>query len=302
MNLILLVSASLVSATTLIYPALGETFTELSGVYNIGLEGIMLISASTSFVGTAYSGSVIAGLVIGIVTGMLAGFIQGIFAVNFRADQIVFGLGIILLGPFLSPVLKDTFALTTNQVPTFPLLDATNLPYPLSVLLNQNALTFASIGLVFLLWYALFKTKFGLAIRAVGEDPRVAASVGINVGRARYLCSILGSAIAAVGGVFVVLGLTGSWAGDVTAGRGFIAIAMVRVGLYRPVPILIACLLFGFVDAAQLTLQVSASGFPHQFLQMAPYLMGIVALIISGRFKVFGGPASLGRPYEKEQR
>jgi len=301
-NLILLVSASLVSATTLIYPALGETFTELSGVYNIGLECIMLISASTSFVATAYSGSVIAGLVIGIVTGMLAGFIQGIFAVNFRADQIVFGLGIILLGPFLSPVLKDTFALTTNQVPTFPLLDATNLPYPLSVLLNQNALTFASIGLVFLLWYALFKTKFGLAIRAVGEDPRVAASVGINVGRARYLCSILGSAIAAVGGVFVVLGLTGSWAGDVTAGRGFIAIAMVRVGLYRPVPILIACLLFGFVDAAQLTLQVSASGFPHQFLQMAPYLMGIVALIISGRFKVFGGPASLGRPYEKEQR
>lgn len=302
MNVAILLGAALVSATTLAYPSLGEALTEFSGVYNVGLEGIMLIAATTSYIAVVYTGNVYIGLLVGIGTGALIGLIQAVFAVNLKADQIVFGLGLILLGPFLGPVLKEGFAGTTNLVPAFPAIETGPLPYGLDVILRQNALTFAAMALAVVLWYLLFRTKFGLGLRAVGEDPHVAESVGINVTLVRYLCSILGCAIAAVGGVFVVLGLTGAWAGDVTAGRGFIAIAMVRVGLYRPSLIYGVSLLFGFIDSLQLALQVSASGLPYQFLQMAPYLMGVVALAISGKFKVFGGPAGLGRPYEKEQR
>ncbi len=299
-----LMIATLAAGVSISYPALGETFTERSGVYNIGLEGIMLISAATSFIAALFTENPLIGLAAGLLTGALIGAIQALFAVNFSADQVVFGLGVILLGPFLSTFLAST-ALQSGlrQAPVFLPLDATSLPYPLNFILRQNALLYALIPIVLVMWFVLSKTKFGLAVRSVGENPHVAASSGINVTLFRYLCSIVGSAIAAVGGTYVVLGLNGLWSDNITGGRGFIAIAMVRVGLFRPIWVAVFSILFGLVDSFQLYLAaVLGPSFPHQFLSMTPYLVGILVLLISTRYKTFTEPAALGKPYTREQQ
>lgn len=299
-----LLAATLTVGVIISYPSLGEAFSELSGVYNLGLEGIMLISAATSFIGALFTGNVAVGLLVGIMTGVLLGAVQALFAVHIGADQVVFGLGIILLGPFLSTFLASS-ALKSGlrQAPIFPPLDTTGFPYPLNFILRQNALFFILFILAFVLWFLLFKTRFGLALRSVGENAHVAASAGINVSLVRYVSSIIGSTIAAIGGTFVILGLNGLWSDNITGGRGFIAIAIVRVGLFKPILILVFSLLFGLVDSFQLyQAAVLGPSFPHQFLSMAPFLIGIFALLISTRFKIFSEPTALGTPYIKEQR
>jgi simple sugar transport system permease protein len=296
--------ATITAGVSIAYPALGGTLTELSGVYNIGLEGIMLISAATSFIAALFTGNVFIGLSVGLLTGGLIGAIQALFAVNFRADQVVFGLGIIILGPFLSTFLAST-ALQSGlrQAPILESLNTSGFPYPFNLILSQNALVYSLIPLVIVLWYVLYKTKLGLAIRSVGENPHVAASSGLNVTLLRYTCSILGCAIAAMGGTFVVLGLSGLWADNVTGGRGFIAIAMIRVGLFKPIWVAIVCILFGLVDSLQLYFSaILGPSFPYQFLGMAPYALGIVVLSVSMVRRTFAEPASLGKPYSREGR
>jgi simple sugar transport system permease protein len=303
-DIAIVLASVIVSAVAVLYPALGEAFSELSGVYNIGLEGIMLICAALSFLGVRYFQSLWLGIVIGVGGGVLIGLIQALFAVRIRADQIVFGLGIIIMGQFLSSFLSGLAIQQTGRfgVETLPVLGTQNLPYPLNVILRQNALVYFSLALVLALWVLLFKTKFGLAVKSVGEDPYVAASAGVKVELIRYVSVIAGCAIASLGGIFVILGLTGTWSDGITGGNGFIAIAMVRVGHFRPLPILATCLLYGGVVSLQLELQVIASGFPHQFLQMIPYMVGILALLVSGRTSFRAEPGSLGKPYVREKK
>lgn len=302
-NIALIVSSVLISTVVILFPSLGETFTELSGVYNFGLEGIMLISAASSFVAAIWSGSLFVGILVGMLSGCLIGLLQALFAVNFKADQIVFGIGLIILGEFLSSFIVVTLGKAgVFSVPTLPKLPTQGLVYPLNIILRQDALVYLSFVMVVVVWFVLFRTKFGLTLRATGENPYVAASAGINVQRMQYVASIVGCIIASLGGVFIILGIAGSWVDNITAGNGFIAVAMVRVGNFRPFQILLICLLYGIAEAVQLNLQILGTGIPHDFLQMIPYLLGIVALAVSGIYSRFGEPKSLGKPYIKESR
>lgn len=301
-----LLLATLNAGIIISYAGLGETFSELSGVYNIGTEGIMLLAAATSFAGSLITGNPICGLILGITAGAFIGTLQAVYAVRIRADQVILGVTIaVFIGPFLSTLVSNA-ALRGKQIfsaiPTFPLLNTEGLPYPLNLILRQNALFFIVFILAFVLWVLLFKTRFGLAVRAVGENPHVAAACGTDVVLIRYACVILGSAIAALGGIFVV-NLKGIWSDNLTGGRGFIGIAMVRVGGFRPHLIVLASMLFGLVDSFQLYFSaVLGRSFPYQFFTMTPYVVGIATLLVSSRFRIFKEPAALGKPYLKETR
>jgi len=291
----------LTAAVSISYPALGEAFAELSGVWNFGTEGIMLISAAASFLGSLYSGNPIVGLLAGLLTGALIGVIQALFAVNLNANQIVFCLGLILLGPFLGSFMASSVSYL-GSVPILPTLNTTDFKYPLDFILRQNVLFYFVPFLVVIEWLILYRTKFGLAVRSIGENPHVAASTGINVKAIRYVCAIVGTMIASLGGAFLIVGLVGTWSNNITAGRGFIAIAMVRLGLFRPVWIAVSCLIFGIVDSLQLYYSATlGASFPTQFFSMTPYLVGILVLFISSRFKTFPEPSALGKPFVKEK-
>jgi simple sugar transport system permease protein len=300
-----LVLGALTSGTVISYAALGQNLTELSGVYNVGTEGTMLLAAATSFMVSLITGSPTIGLLAGILLGATIGAILAVFAINIGADQIVFGLGLILVGTFMSTVIANT-ALSGrssfSSISTFPPLDTEGFPSPLNLILKQNFLFYLVFVVAVALWYLLFKTKFGLAIRAAGENPHVAVSAGKNLILIRYFCTVLGSAVAALGGIFVIY-LNGIWGDRLTGGRGFVAIAMVRVGLFRPHLVLLASLLFGFVDSIQLYFTaILGSSFPYQFFAMIPYVVGMLVLLVSTRFGIFKEPSGLGRPYAKESR
>jgi simple sugar transport system permease protein len=304
LDIFLIIGASITYAAALMYPSLGENLTEVAGTYNIGTEGIMLISAATTYVGAVFTGSALIGLLLGIATGALIGAVLAAFSLGLKADQVIFGLGLILMGSFLGIFIAGTVEKTvgTVQVPLFPRASFDSLGYPFNLVFSQNLLVYIAIILAVAMWLLLSKTKFGLAVRAVGENPNVAASAGTNVVLVRTVCAVLGSAIAAVGGSFVLIGVSGIWSENLTAGRGFVGIAIVRIGFFKPLLILVFSLVFGFVDSMQLSLQTVLSGFPVQFLQMLHYITGIVALAISGKYKLAGQPASIGKPYSREER
>jgi simple sugar transport system permease protein len=301
-----LLIATLNGGIIISYAALGETFSELSGVYNFATEGIMLMAAATSFAGSLITGSPIIGLIIGITTGVLLGTLQAAYAVTMLADQVILGVSIsVFIGPFLSTLLANAGLVgkkVFSATPTFSVLNTEGLPYPLNLILAQNAIFFTVFILAFALWALLFKTRFGLAVRAVGENPHVAAASGMNVVLIRYVCTILGSAIAALGGIFVV-NLRGIWSDNLTGGRGFIGVAMVRVGGFRPQMVLLASMIFGLVDSFQLYFSaVLGRSFPYQFFTMTPYVIGIATLLISAKFRIFKEPAALGKPYQRGTR
>ncbi|MGD0646009.1 MAG: ABC transporter permease [Candidatus Bathyarchaeia archaeon] len=301
LNFLVIISAAIPSAIAILYPALGENFTELSGIYNIGLEGIMLISAAVGFIVAIYTQSLLFGLIGGVCTGVLVGLLLAFFALNLGADQIVFGLALIIMGPFLSSFIAGTGPPGLHSIGTLPSVNLGKGAYPFNYIFNQSILVYFGLALLFVIWYITSRTHFGLAMRATGEDPHVAASSGINVVLTRWICCIVGCAIAALGGVFVVFSLTGVWTDNITGGNGFIAIALLRVGGYRPQYVLLACIVYGFVDSLQITVQALRI-FPYQFLAMFPYVIGIIALVIQGKFKIFPGPKSLGKPYVKGER
>jgi simple sugar transport system permease protein len=301
LNFLIVISAAIPLAIAILYPAMGENITELAGVYNIGLEGIMLISAAVGFIVALYSHNLVYGVLGGVFTGVLVGVLLAFFALNIKADQIVFGLSLIIIGPFLSSFIAGYAPSGINTISVLPAVNLGNWAYPFNYIFNQSILVYIGFAMLAAIWYITSRTHFGLAMRATGEDPHVAASTGINVVVTRWICCIAGCAIAALGGIFVVFSLTGVWADNVTGGNGFIAIALLRVGGYRPQYVLLACLVYGFVDALQLTVQALRI-FPYQFLEMFPYVVGIIALVVQGRFKIFPGPKSLGRPYVKGER
>src|SRR5437016_5432473 len=218
-DLIVILAISFSSTISLLFPALGENISELSGVYNIGLEGIMMVSAVTGYIISAYTGSPYIGIAGGVLSGGVIGLLQALFAVHLRADQVLFGLAIALLGPFLSSFIASEFftQLGSFKVPTIGSLPTNNLPYPFNALLTQNYLVYSALALTFFLWWALFKTGFGLRLRAVGENANVAASSGNNVVGFRYFGSIVGCMVAALGGSFILFGIAGAWSPNMTA-------------------------------------------------------------------------------------
>jgi len=295
-------AATIRFATPLVFAALGGMFSERSGVVNIGLEGLMLISAFAGVVGAFLSGSAWAGLLSALGAGLIFGLIHAVMCVTFEADHIISGTAINLLalgGTGFLMVIVFNQGGTSPDVEKFapvaiPVLSW--IPVIGPALFDQSLLVYLMYLLVPVSFFVLFKTPFGLRLRATGEVPEAVDTAGVSVARMRYFGVALSGMLAGLGGVYLSMGILSAFSENMTGGRGFIALAALIFGRWHPVGAFGAALLFGLAQA--LTIRVPPEAIPNEFIQMIPYVLTIV--VLAG----FGGraiaPAAVGKPYRKE--
>ncbi len=289
-------------ATPLVFGAIAGMFSERSGVVNIGLEGMMLMGAFWGVYGADKGGSWVVGLLVGMASGGLLALVYAYFAIHLRADQIVGGTAVNFLaygitGYFFQQIFNGQ---VTGQVSTVPNLHIPGLGHFLEGSIGDLSwLTWASFALVIVAYVVLFKTPIGLRIRACGEHPRAADTVGINVYAIRYACVVLSGLLVAVGGVYLSLGPqgNGTFINNMTNGRGFIALAAMIFGNWRPAGAFAAALLFGFSSALALKLQVYSNQASTLFA-ILPYVLTLVA--VAGVIGRTVAPAADGKPYAKQ--
>ncbi len=284
-------------ATPLIFAALGGMFSERSGIINIALEGLMLAGAFTAAVMTYELNNPYLGLLCGMVAGGVLALVYAISVIKFEANQVVAGTAInfLMLGlpQLISGAVYDSSGSTPQIAKQFLLPE------------YFNRISIASIFaflLVPLCWYILYKTPFGLRLRAVGENPAAADAAGIKVIGLRYVAVILSGILAAAGGAYLSIGQSSLFTRGMTAGRGFIALAALILAKWKPVPVLFACLFFGFTEALTIPLSnyklASGENIPVQFVQIIPYVLTII--VLAGFIGLSRAPKALGIPYSKE--
>ena len=291
-------------ATPILYAAVGEVFSEKAGVINIGLEGVMLIGAFSAYSVAFESGSLWLGLLFAIITGILSGLIFAFFTITIKANQIVVGAAFNMIGLGITGFLYRSMY-SNSPVPlnlkTFPSIEIpflSSIPFFGEVLFQQNIMVYSTLLLVPLATFVLYKTAFGLSIRAVGEHPKAADTVGINVIKMRFVSVMIGTALAAVGGAFLVLAYADQFVEGIVSGRGFIALAVVVFGRWKPWGALWSSLLFGIFYALQLRIQTMPDvNIPYQFLQALPYLATLIVLLGFNKRQV-QAPKTLGVPYK----
>lgn len=305
-----LLAATIRQAMPLLFAALGGLFSERSGVINIGLEGMMLMGSFFSVWGADVTGSWQLGVLIGLASGAVMGLTHAFFSVTLRANQIVGGTGINLIAAgitgYLFVRIYGERGTPSEDLPTVPDVSLGFLydipPDGLGGFLGdafagQDLLVWVGFALVFAVWIAVFKTPGGLRLRSVGEHPRAADTVGINVLLTRYGAVILSGILASAGGVYLGLGFIGGFEPDQTAGRGFIALAALIFGNWRPFGAAVACLLFGFSTALAKALQEYSVSAGYLF-ETLPYVLTIIA--VAGVIGRSTPPAAIGRPYVKQ--
>ena len=286
-------------STPLIFAGLGGLVSERSGVVNIGLEGMMLTGAFVSYYAADKGGSWVVGVLCGAIAGGVAGLIHAVFAVHLRAAQIVSGTAINILAAGGTAYAFRSLYGTADlpQIDRVPEIGFPHVPVIGAVLDGQSLLTWLAAVLAVAVWFVLFRTPFGLRLRAVGEHPRAADTVGVHVFRMRYLAVAASGALAGIGGAYLSVGYVGSFTENMTSGRGFIALAAVIFGKWRPSGMVGACLLFGFASALGDNLQTSA-GISADFTAMLPYILTLVALVgFVGRSIP---PRAVGIPYQRQ--
>lgn len=296
-----LIAATLRVATPLILGTLGELFSERSGILNLGIEGTMFLGAFTGFAVAYTTGSLWLGLLAAVIAGVLAGLLMGLFTVTLGVNQHVSGLGITLLTTGISLFLyRVIFGERSVQpsIATFPKVSPFGDTPILGPLFEQYLLTYIAIALVPLVWWVLYRTSFGLHLRAVGENPEAADAAGINVFRIRYLALAIGGGLMAAGGAFLSLAQLGSFIFGIIAGRGWVCIALIIFANWMPSRVLWGALLFGGVSALQLRLQSTGAQLPYELFLALPYLVTILALVLAGRSAT--APAALLKPYRRE--
>jgi len=302
-----LFAAMLRYATPLVFASLGGLFSERSGVVNIGLEGMMLTGAFFAIWGADVTGTWTLGLAIGIASGGLMGLLHAFFSISLRADQIVGGTAINFLALGLTSYLfiklyaREGTPTDLSTIPNISLDFLGNVPvvgnFLDDVFGNLNLMIWAGIALVGAVWVVVFKTPIGLRLRSVGEHPRAADTLGINVYLIRYGAVMLSGMLAAAGGAYLSLGFVTTFEKNMTAGRGFIALAALIFGNWRPVGAATACLLFGFSSALGKTLQEYSTSVSVLF-EALPYVLTIIA--VAGVIGRSIPPAAVGRPYTKQ--
>jgi ABC-type uncharacterized transport system permease subunit len=289
-------------ATPLIFAATGEAICERAGVLNIGIEGMMLIGAFFGFAATYATGDLALGFGSGMASGLLAAVVFAVFAVTIKANQIVVGVAINLLGLGLTSFLFRTYFVSTGRgVDIARSLDIpflSEIPYFGAALFRQNFLVYATVPIVIAAWVFLFRTSYGLTIRAVGEYPQAVDVAGRSVALYRYCAVLIGGVLAGLGGAFLTLAHANQFVENMTSGRGFIALAIVVFARWSPIRVFFVSLLFGLFYALQLQLQADPSvRIPYQALQALPYLTTIVALMLARNRS--DAPSMLGIPYWK---
>ena len=282
-----ILSSTVRFATPFLLAALGGLFSERSGVINIALEGLMLAGAFTSATVTYYVGNPWIGLLAGIAAGLLVALVHAVACIHFDADQVVTGTAINILMLGVPTLISQALFETTGSTPQIP---RTNL--------IPKTPIFIAFGLVPVIWYVLYRTRFGLRLRASGENPEAADTAGVSVVRIRYAGVLLSGVLAAIGGAYLSIGQSSLFTRNMTAGRGFIALAALIFGKWRPVQTMLACLLFGFAEAASIQMQGVIPNVRVEYIQIIPYILTMV--VLAGFIGASRAPKALGQPYEKE--
>ena len=279
-------------ATPLLLAALGGLYSERSGVINIALEGLMLAGAFTAAAVTHYTGSPWVGLAAGVAAGMAVALVHAVACIRFEADQVVSGTAVNILMLGVPALLSGAFFLSSGSTPQVP---------------RENLIPWTPVVIAFALvpltWYVLTRTPFGLRLRAVGENPGAADAAGVSVERMRYTAVLISGALAGIGGAYLSIGQSSLFTRNMTAGRGFIALAALIFGKWRPVQTMLACLFFGFTEAVAIQLQGvplwGGEEIPNQFIHIIPYLLTII--VLAGFIGHSRAPRALGIPYQKER-
>ncbi len=309
MNTIVLtgiIASAITFATPYLYAAIGEMFSQRSGVVNLGVDGIMLVGAyagffvalnTTASLGTA---GLWLGLVIAAVAGLLMGLFMSVISVTLKAEQGISGIGLYIFGLGLSSLLFRVTIGTVKTVDGFkpvPIPVLSGIPIIGPALFNQSVVVYGAFLLVPLAWFVLERTTWGLKIKAVGQSPAAADSLGVSVNRVRYVCVCLGGMLAGIAGASMALATVKLFQDNLTAGLGFIAVALVYFGGWRPLGILIGALLFSTITSLQNFMQVLNVGISPDLAVMLPYIVTIVALMFP--INRARQPAALNKPFER---
>ncbi len=293
-----MLASTLRQAIPLVLGAICGLIGERTGVINIGIEGQMLISAFVGFLANVYTGNLLVAVLAGVLAGAIMGLLLAFMSVTLKIDQIIGGTVINILALGLTGYFYTAGLTTRGKLLPIPLGPLAEIPLIGPVLFRNPPITYATIILVFLVHYVLFHTKWGLRSRAVGEHPRAADTVGVNVYVMRYVNTMIAGGFAGLAGAFLTLEAVGSFERAMTNGRGFVALACMIFGRWTPLGAFGAALLFGFFSALQTQFQFMGVNLPHQFIGTLPYLATIVVLAgFAGRARP---PAAEGVPYEKE--
>jgi len=287
-------------ATPYLYAAIGETFSQRSGVLNLGVEGQMLLGAFAAFYVSFTTGNLMFGLLAAILTGLIMGLAMAFVSVNLQAEQGISGIGFYLFGLGFSDLLFQKLLGTVETVSGFrpvqiPVLS--DIPILGQIFFRQNILVYGAYLMVVLAWFVLNKTTLGLKIRAVGESPQAADSLGVSVARVRYITVSLGGMFSGLAGASLSIALLNVFQQNMTSGLGFIAVALVYFGGWRPFGVMAGALLFSMVNSLQLWVQVLNIPIPSDFAVMMPYVLTIVALVLS--VQRVRPPSALSKPFER---
>ena len=299
-------------SVALLLASIGEMFNQRSGVFNLGCEGIMAMGAFLGMLipfSVGHGGHVsqlynVAGLLAATVCGALLALFFGLIVITFRAPQGIAGIGLQMFGVGTAGTLFRHFVGGTQSIPgipdtRIPLLGS--IPVIGDIFFSHNMLVYIAFLLVPVAWYVLFKTSWGLKVRAVGSYPRAADSMGINVNRTRYEALALGGALAGLAGAYLSVCQVKMFSDELIAGRGFIAVALVYFGHWHPVKIMLGALLFSFAQTIQYNVQGLGINLPYEFFVMLPYVVVIVVLAFTSKDQT-SSPAALGKPFNREIR
>ncbi len=287
-------------ATPYLYAALGETFGQKSGVLNLGVEGIMLLGAFAAFYATFITENLWLGLLAAIIVGAIMGLAVAVINVTLKAEQGISGIGVFLFGLGMSELLFQRTLGTVETVSGFspvyiPVLS--DIPIIGEIFFQQNLLVYAAYIMVPISWFILSKTTLGLKIRAVGENPEAADTLGVSVSGVRYFTQIFGGIMSGIAGASLSIALLNVFQQNLTSGLGFIAVALVYFGGWRPLGVLVGSLIFSMVNALQLWVQVLNIPIPSDIAVMMPYVLTILALVIA--VQRVRPPSALTKPYER---
>jgi general nucleoside transport system permease protein len=287
-------------ATPYLYAAIGETIAQRSGVLNLGVDGIMLMGAFSAFYVALTTGNLWLGLAAGAAIGLAMGLLMAFVSVTLKAEQGISGIGLYLFGLGLSSLLFKTMIGTVKTITGFQpvaIPGLSDIPILGAILFRHSLPVYGAFLLVPAAWWLLEKTTWGLKIRAVGQNPAAADSLGVSVNRVRYFCVALGGLLAGVAGASLSIALTNLFQENLTAGQGFIAVALVYFGGWKPMGVMAGALLFSFVNALQLWMQVLGVQVPSDIAVMLPYLLTIAALAVA--VNRVQQPAALTKPFER---
>jgi simple sugar transport system permease protein len=292
-------SSAIFSGTSLLYTTLGEIVDQRSGIVNLGIEGVMLVSASAGFAVTSLTGQAYLGVLVSILAGGLMNMILGFLVITRKGNQLASGLALMFFGFGLSAWIGQSFVGTKiTGLPRISLPGLSSLPVLFSSLFQFDLLIYLAIPTAILVWWLLFRTRWGLGLRAVGENPSTAFASGRNPNLIRYQALFVGGLLVGVGAAHLSIAYTMNWTEFMTAGRGFIALALVIFAKWNPLRAIIGALLFSGAVAFQLLMQSSGIQISPFLLNTLPYVLTLLVLMVWGGSRRFAAPASLGRVYQ----